>query len=189
MTRWTKTLELYILIRSCSINKPKWRQKFFIGTFQKSVEISTSCFWKASSTYWYFEQNTASNSRIEKPLAKWTKTFEFYILNLFYTFATLDTLIMISIEVYCVSIPCFQSSIGRFYNRLRHFANAQKVVSIRSGNVCTILLFIFFSLLYLPILLLLFLLVTIGVVYVNSVKFKHIDFQAFYGVKLQRLQS
>ena len=67
----------------------------------------------------------------------------------------------------------------RFYNRLRHFANAQDVVPIRSGNVYTILLFLLFSLLYLSILLRalfgLFLLVTINIVYINSVRFKRID--------------
>ena len=86
-----------------------------------------------------------------------------------HTFATLK---MISIEAY-------RASIGRFYNRLRHFTNTQNVVSIRSGNVYTILLFLLFSLLYLSMLLHalfgLFLLVTIDVVYVNSVRFKHID--------------
>ena len=74
-------------------------------------------------------------SRIKKPLIRWTKTLEFYIVNLFDTFATLDTLIMISIEAY-------RASIGKFYDRLRHFANAQKLVSIRRGNVYTILLFL-----------------------------------------------
>ena len=86
-----------------------------------------------------------------------------------YTFATLR---MISIEAYCVSI-------GRFYNILRQYTNVRNVVSIRSGNVYTILLFLLFSLLYLPILLhaffALFLLVTIDVVYVNLVRFKHFD--------------
>ena len=90
-------------------------------------------------------------------------------MNLLYTFATLR---MISIEAYCVSI-------SRFCNRLTHFANTQNVVSIRSGNVYIILLFLLFSMLYLPILLYalcaLFLLVTIDVVYINSVRFKHID--------------
>ena len=76
-------------------------------------------------------------SRIKKPLIRWTKTLEFYIVNLFDTFATLDTLIMISIEAY-------RASIGKFYDRLRHFANAQKLVSIRRGNVYTILLFLLF---------------------------------------------
>ena len=79
---------------------------------------------------------------------------------------------MISIEVYCASIK-------RFYNRFRHFANAHNVVSIRCVNVLSILLFLLFSLFYLPILLhalfALFILVTIDVVYVNSVRFKHID--------------
>ena len=79
---------------------------------------------------------------------------------------------MISIEAYCASI-------GRFLNKLRHFANAHSVVSIRSGNVYTILLFLLFSLLYLLILLhalfALFLLVTIDVFYINLVRFKHID--------------
>ena len=79
---------------------------------------------------------------------------------------------MISNEAYC---PSF----GRFSNRVRHFANAQNAVSIRSGNVYTILLFLLFSLLYLPVLLhalfALFILVTIDAIYVNSVRFKHID--------------
>ena len=100
-----------------------------------------------------------------------TKTLELYIVNLFYIFATLDTLIMITIEAYCASI-------GRFYNRLKHFHNAQNVVSIRSGNV-HIILFLLFSLLYLPTLLhaffALFMLVTIDIVYVNTVRFKHFD--------------
>ena len=76
-----------------------------------------------------------------------------------------------------ISIEAYHASIGRFCNRLRHFANDQNVVSIRSGNVYTILLL--FLLMYLPILLhdlfALFVLVTIGVVYVNSVRFKHMD--------------
>ena len=74
------------------------------------------------------------------------------------TFTTLETLRMICTEAYCTSS-------GRFCNRLRHFANAKNVVSIRSGNIYTILLFLAFSLLYLPILLpalfALFMLVTI----------------------------
>ena len=57
LTRWNKTLELYIVIRFGGTGKPKWRQNFFIGTFRKSVEISTLCFWKALGTYWYFEKN------------------------------------------------------------------------------------------------------------------------------------
>ena len=113
-----------------------------------------------------------NNSRIAKPLTTWTKTFELYIGNLFYTFTTLDTLRMISIEAY-------RASTGRFYNRLKHFTNNQNVVFIRSKNVHIILLFLLFSLLYLPILLhpfcALFMLVTIDVVYVNTVRFKYID--------------
>ena len=94
-------------------------------------------------------------------------------MNLFYTislynFATLDLLRMISIEAY-------HASIGRFYNRLRHFANGQNVVSIRCGNILTILLFLLFSVLYLPILLddffALFIAVTIDV----TLRFMHID--------------
>ena len=73
----------------------------------------------------------------------------------------------------------FIAFIGRFYNKLKQFANDKNVVSIGSGNVHIILLFLLFSLLYLPILLhvlfALFLLVIINVVYVNSVRFKHID--------------
>ena len=103
----------------------------------------------------------------------WTKTLELYIVISFYTtFATSDTMRMISIEAY-------RASIGRFYNRLKHCTNAQNVVSIRSGNVPIILLLLLFLLLYLPILLhaffALFMLVTIDVVYVNTVRFKHID--------------
>ena len=75
--------------------------------------------------------------------------------------------------------PLKRTVLRRFYNRLRYFVNAQDLVSIRSGNVCTILLFLLFSLSYLPILLRalfgLFLLVTINIVYINSVRFKHID--------------
>ena len=78
-----------------------------------------------------------------------------------------------------ISIEAYDASIGRFCNRLRHFANDQNVVSIRSGNVYTILLLLLFSLMYLPILLhdlfALFVLVTIDVVYVNLVRFKHMD--------------
>ena len=78
-----------------------------------------------------------------------------------------------------ISIEAYRAFIGKFYNRLRHFANAQNVVSIRSGIVYTILLFLLISLLYLPILLhalfVLFLSVTIAVVFVNLVRFKHID--------------
>ena len=44
---------------------------------------------------------------------------------------------MISIEAYCASI-------GRFYNQVRHFANPQNVVSIRSGNVYMIVIITFF---------------------------------------------
>ena len=91
---------------------------------------------------------------------------------MFYTFTTLDTLRMISIEAY-------RASTGRFYNRLEHLTNNQNVVFIRSGNVHIILLFLLFSLLCLPILLhafcALFMLVTIDVVYVNTVRFKYID--------------
>ena len=65
-------------------------------------------------------------------------------------------------------------------NRLRHFVNAQNVVSIRSENVYIILLCLLFSLLYLQILFralfALFLLVAIDVVYINSVRLKNIDF-------------
>ena len=67
-----------------------------------------------------------------------------------------------------------------FYNRLRHFPNSQNVVSIRSRNVYTILLFLLFSLLYLPllfhVLFALFILVTNDVVYVNLVILKHIEY-------------
>ena len=78
-----------------------------------------------------------------------------------------------------ISIEAYFTSIGRFYNRLRHFANAQNVVSIRSENVYIILLFLLFSLLYLSIILhvhfTLFRLVTVDVVYIKSVRFKHIN--------------
>ena len=78
-----------------------------------------------------------------------------------------------------ISIEAYRATIGKFYNRLRHFANAQNIVSIRIGNVYIILLFLLLPLLYLPILshalFVLFILVTIDVVYVNSVRFKHID--------------
>ena len=78
-----------------------------------------------------------------------------------------------------ISIEAYRASIGRFYNRLKHCTNAQNVVSIRSGNVPIILLLLLFLLLYLPILLhaffALFMLVTIDVVYVNTMRFKHID--------------
>ena len=147
------------------------KTKLFYKDLQ-SIETSTSGFRKALGTYWYFEQTIANNSRIVKPLKTWTKTLELYILILFYIFATLDTLRMISIEAY-------RASIGRFYNRLKHCTNAQNVVSIRSGNAHIILLLLLFLLLYLPILLhaffALFMLVTIDVVYVNTVRFKHID--------------
>ena len=83
-----------------------------------------------------------------------------------------------------ISTEAYHASIGRFYNRLRHFANAQNVVSVRSGIVYIILLSLLFSLLYLPILLhalfALFMLETIGVVFVNSVRFKHIDFSCHF---------
>ena len=86
-----------------------------------------------------------------------------------WTFATLR---MISVEAYCASI-------GRFYNRLRHFTNAQIIISITGGNVYIILLFLLFSVFYLPILLLalfaLFVLVTVDVVYINLMRFKHMD--------------
>ena len=72
-----------------------------------------------------------------------------------------------------ISIEAYYGSIGRFFNRLRHLANAQNVVSIRSGDVYIILLFLHFSL-YLPTLLhaffALFMFVTIYVDYA-----KHID--------------
>ena len=91
------------------------------------------------------------------------------------TFATLDkmgTQTMIPIEAY-------RASIGRFYNRLRHFVSVQNVISIRSGNVCTIFLFLLFLLLYLPILMYaffaLFMLVSVEFFYLKSVRFKHID--------------
>ena len=78
-----------------------------------------------------------------------------------------------------IAIEAYRVSIGRFYNRLRHFTNAQNLVCIISGNVYIILLFLLFSLLYLPILLhaffALFMLVTTDIVYVNTVRFKHID--------------
>ena len=86
-----------------------------------------------------------------------------------------------------ISIEAYRAFIERFYNRLRHFANAQNVLSVKSWDVCTILLFLVFSLLYLPILLhalfSLFLLVIIDFVYVNSVRFKHID-SPFYFLEL-----
>ena len=105
-----------------------------------------------------------------------TKTFELYIVNLFYTLSALDTLRMISIEAYCASIE-------RFYNRLKHFTNTQNIVFIRSENVHVILLFLLFSFLYLTTPLhafcALFMLVTIDVVYVNTVRFKDIDSMPF----------
>ena len=159
-------MKFYIAIRSCGIDKPKGRENCFISTFRKSVETSTSGFWKALDTYWYFEQTITSNSGILKPLTT-RSALELYIVNLFYTFPILDTLRMISIEAYHVLI-------GRFYNKLKHFTNSQNVVFIRSGNVHIILLFLLFSFLYLPILLhaffALFTLVTIGVIYVNTVR-------------------
>ena len=83
-----------------------------------------------------------------------------------------------------MSIEAYYAFVGRFCNRLRHFANIQNVVSIRCGNVYTILLFLHFSLLYLPILLhalfALFLLVVIDPCFVNSVRFKRIDYSCHF---------
>ena len=166
LTRWAKPLEFYIATRSWH-RHAQGKTKLLCRHLQ-FIETSTSGLWKAIGTYWYFEQTITNNSRIIKPLTTWTKTLELYIAILFYTFATLDTLRMISIEAY-------RASIGRFYNRLKHCTNAQNVVSIRSGNVPIILLLLLFLLLYLPILLhaffALFMLVTIDVVYVNTVRF------------------
>ena len=52
-----------------------------------------------------------------------------------------------------ISIEAYRASIRIFYNKLKYFANAQSVVSIECGNVLTNLLFLFYSLLYLPRLL------------------------------------
>ena len=73
------------MIRSCGIDKPKWRQNCFIGNFKKSAETNTIGFEKAFGTYWYFEQTITSMSGIEKYLTTWAKTIQLYIVNLFYT--------------------------------------------------------------------------------------------------------
>ena len=68
-----------------------------------------------------------------------------------------------------------------FYNRLKPFSNAtKKAFALRYDSAYSIiLLYLLVSLLYLPILLhvvfTLFLLVAFDVVYVNSVRVKHID--------------
>ena len=74
----------------------------------------------------------------------------------------------------------YWASMGRFYNRLRHFTNAQTLVSIRCPEFPQqFVILSFSSLLNLSILLhaifALIILVTTDVVYVNSVRFKHID--------------
>ena len=91
-----------------------------------------------------------------------------------------------------ITIETYRASIRRFYNRLRHFASTKNVVSLRIANFNTILLFLLFSLLYFPILLhalfTLFILVTIDVVYVNSMRFKHIySLCHFLGLNYKRL--
>ena len=85
---------------------------------------------------------------------------------------TLDILGMKSIEAY-------RTSIGRFYNRLRHFTNAQSVLSIRCKDVFTIFICFLFPLLHLPVLLYaffaIFVLVTFDVLCLKSVRLNYID--------------
>ena len=165
LTKLAKALKFYIAIRSWH-KQAQGKTKLFYR-HRQSIETSASGFWKALGAYWYFKQTITNNSRIIKPLTTWTNTLELYIAILSYTFTTLDTLRMISIEAY-------GASIGRFYSRLKYFTNAQNIVSIRSWNIHIILLLLLF-LLYLAILLrtffALFMLVTIDVVYVNTVRF------------------
>ena len=84
----------------------------------------------------------------------------------------LDTLRMISIKDYCASI-------GRFYNRFSHFTSAQSVFSIRREGIFSVFICLFFSSLYLPVLLhaffAIFVSVTFDVVCLKSVRLKHID--------------
>ena len=64
LTRWNKTLELYIVIQSCGTDEPKWRKdvilwhrqaqvqsSYLIDTFGKSIWQPTFGFWKALGTY------------------------------------------------------------------------------------------------------------------------------------------
>ena len=85
VTKNERSITRGLMITSCGTDKPKRRQICFIGTFRKSIETGTSGFWKALGTYWYFKQNITNNSRIAKPLGRWTKTLELYIVNLVYT--------------------------------------------------------------------------------------------------------
>ena len=72
-----------------------------------------------------------------------------------------------------ISIEAHRASIGRFYNRLRHFVNAQNVISF---VILLFLLFLLYLSIPLHVLFALFMLVAIDVAYVNSVRFKHIYF-------------
>ena len=82
------------------------------------------------------------------------------------------------------SIRAYRASIGRLHNRLKHCTNGQNVISIRNGNVHIILLLLLFLLLYFRMLLhaffALFMLITIDVVYVNTVRFMHIDSSCYF---------
>ena len=79
-------------------------------------------------------------------LTRWIKPLELSIVTCFisYTYivffinGTLDILGMISIESY-------RASIGRFYKRLRHFANARSVFSIRCKDVYHFHMFTIFA--------------------------------------------
>ena len=152
----------------------------------QTIETSTCGFWKTLGTYWYLQQTIINNLRIVNPLTTRTKTLELYIVILFYTFATLDTLRMISIEAY-------RASIGRFYNRLKHCTNAQNVVSIRSGDVHIILLLLFFIVLFANTITCLFWIAYVGKNWCCLCK--HSEIQAYWllmpfsWVKLQRVQS
>ena len=82
-----------------------------------------------------------------------------------------------------IYIETYLASIGRIYNRLRHFVNAQNVVFVRFWKVFTILLFLLFSLLYLPILLRCFCIVYNGnnwCYLCNSIRLKHIESSCYF---------
>ena len=150
---------MYTVIRSCGTDRPKWRvavilwhrqvqvqSGFFISTFGKSIEQTYLCFCKTWGTYWHLKQIIAelNTNKVILTWYSWTLYCNlFYIIYsyiLVLTICVLDTLRMISIEDY-------RASIGRFYNRSRHFTNTWNLFSIGCKDLFIILICLLFSLL------------------------------------------
>ena len=145
------------MIRSCDTDKPKW---------------------KVAKVLWHRQVQVQSSQRVELATpnkVNWN-SWALYC-NLFYLHCARNdwrsnTLRMISIEACLVSIR-------RFYNRLRHFGNTWSVLFVRCKDVLIILIWLLFLFLHLQMLLYAFFaifeLVTFDVIYLKSVRVKHID--------------